>query len=70
MPNEKLKVSQIMTMGAKTVAILVVPNGCIKKSSTRIPHDVPTIVERLISSFTISRLQILEESGQRKDSYP
>lgn len=45
MPNEKLKVSHIMTMGAKTVAILVVPNGWIKKSSTRIPHDVPTIVE-------------------------
>lgn len=45
MPNEKLKVSHIITMGAKTVAILAVPNGCIKKSSTKIPHDVPTIIE-------------------------
>lgn len=45
MPKEKLKVSHIITMGAKTVAILAVPNGCIKKSSTRIAHDVPTMVE-------------------------
>lgn len=45
MPNEKFKVSQMMTMGAKTVAILVIPNGCIKKSSTKIAQHVPTMVE-------------------------
>lgn len=44
MPNEKFRVSHIMTMGAKKVAILVVPSGCIKKSSTRIAQDVPTMV--------------------------
>lgn len=56
MPKQKLRLSQMRTIGAKTVAILVVPNGWIKNSSTRIPQDVPTMVELLMSAFTISRL--------------
>lgn len=46
----------MITTGAKNMAILVVPNGCIKKRSTRIAQLVPTIVELVISSFTIERL--------------
>lgn len=32
-----------MTIGAKVLAILEVPNGCIAKSRIRIPHVDPTI---------------------------
>lgn len=56
MPKQKLSDSQIITIGAKNMAILVVPNGCIRKRSTRIAQLVPTTVELEISSFTIERL--------------
>lgn len=44
MPQQALKSNQTMTIGAKEVAILEVPNGCTAKRTTRIAHDVPTIV--------------------------
>lgn len=43
MPQQKLNINQIMTIGAKELAILEVPNGCIAKSRMRIPHVDPTI---------------------------
>lgn len=37
----RLKSIQIITIGAKVLAILVVPNGWMTKTSTRIPHEIP-----------------------------
>lgn len=34
-----------MTIGANELAILVVPNGWIAKSRTRIVHETPMMVE-------------------------
>lgn len=34
-----------MTIGAEVLAILVVPNGWITKTSTRIPHEMPTTAD-------------------------
>lgn len=71
MPKHKLSNSQTITIGAKNMAILVVPNGCIKKRSTRIAQLVPTIVELVISSFTIERLgNIREGSDLDRGSLP
>lgn len=56
MPKERLKVSHRATTGAKQLAILVVPNGWIKNSKTKIAHEVPTTVLELMSCLTISRL--------------
>lgn len=70
-PKQKLSVSQMITTGAKNMAILVVPNGCIKKRSTRIAQLVPTIVALVISSFTIERLgDISGSSDLRRGSLP
>lgn len=63
MPKQKLSNSQMITTGAKNMAILVVPNGCIKKRSTRIAQLVPTIVELVISSFTMERLATIRGSS-------
>lgn len=56
MPKQKLSVSQMMTIGAKTEAILVVPRGCIKNSRTKMAQVVPTMVALLMFSFTVSSL--------------
>ena len=56
MPNDKLKVSHIMTTGANALAIFEVPNGWMRKSRTKMPHVVPTIVAVEMSSFTTFRL--------------
>jgi hypothetical protein len=42
MPQTKLKSSHIMTIGAKVLAILVVPKGCIAGQliSTKLQKDV------------------------------
>lgn len=45
MPVQKLKRSQIMTMGAKELAILVVPNGWMENSKTRMAQEAPMMVE-------------------------
>ena len=59
MPNERLKISQRMTIGANALPILVVPSGCMRKRRIRIAQDVPTIVDLVMSGFTISRLHRL-----------
>ncbi len=56
MPKERFTINQVMTIGAKPPASLVVPNGWIKNSNTNIVHDMPTVVAVLMSSFTILRL--------------
>lgn len=56
MPKERLRVSHVMTIGAKQPAILVVPNGWITNNKTKIAHEVPTTVLVLMSGFTIARL--------------
>ena len=43
-----MKVSQMMTIGAKELPIFEVPRGCIKKRQIRIPQDEPTMVEEVI----------------------
>ena len=69
MPKERLKVSHVMTTGAKKLAIFVVPNGWIKNRRTNIAHEVPTIVLLLMSSFTISRLvQYMSDFAPKKFS--
>ena len=47
MPEQRLKSSQIMTIGAKELAILVVPKGWTANRSTRIAHVTPIIVAKL-----------------------
>jgi hypothetical protein len=44
MPQQRLKSSQMMMIGAKVVAILEVPNGCTPKRTTRMAHVDPTMV--------------------------
>ncbi len=44
MPKPELNSSQMMTIGAKVVASLLVPRGWIKKRSIRMPAVVPTTV--------------------------
>ena len=56
MPNARLKVSQMMTIGAKRLPIFEVPKGWIRKSRIRIAHEVPTIVDLLMSGLTTVRL--------------
>lgn len=56
MPNDRLNVSQITTMGAKRLPILDVPRGWIKNSSIKMAHEVPTIVAELILASTTWRL--------------
>jgi hypothetical protein len=46
MPEQRLKSSQMMTIGAKELAILVVPNGWTANRSTRIAHVTPVMVAR------------------------
>lgn len=52
-----LNISQMMTIGANMVPIFDVPNGCIKKSRTRMAQDTPTIVEVVMVASTMLRLQ-------------
>lgn len=44
MPVQKLNNSQTMTIGAQAEATFVVPNGCTRKSRTKIAHETPMIV--------------------------
>jgi hypothetical protein len=46
MPEQRLKSSQMMTIGAKELAILVVPKGWTANRSMRIVHVTPMIVAR------------------------
>jgi hypothetical protein len=46
MPEQRLKSNQMMTIGAKELAILVVPKGWIANRSMRIAHVTPMIVAR------------------------
>lgn len=46
MPEQRLKSSQMMTIGANELAILVVPNGWAVNRSTRIAHVTPVMVAR------------------------
>lgn len=39
-------------MGAKELAILVVPSGWIRNRRMIMAHEMPTIVELVISGFT------------------
>lgn len=57
MPNTRLKRSHMMTIGAKELASLVVPKGWMRKSTTKIAHDTPTIVVLEISGATTSKLK-------------
>lgn len=41
-----------MTIGAKALASLLVPNGWTMNTRTRIAHDRPTTVEEEILGFT------------------
>lgn len=41
-----------MTIGAKELAIFVVPNGCIRKRRIKMAQETPTIVALVISGFT------------------
>ena len=56
MPNDMLKVNHIMTTGANALAIFEVPNGWMRKSRTKMPHVVPTIVAVEMSPLTTFRL--------------
>jgi hypothetical protein len=54
MPEQALNKSQIMTIGAKELAILVVPKGCIANKRTRMAQDTPTIVaEEILGLATV-----------------
>lgn len=55
--------SQQITIGAKTLAIFVVPNGWMRNNNTKMAHETPTIVPLEISSFTISRLETIRKDG-------
>ena len=57
MPNERLKTSQMMTIGAKALPIFAVPNGWIRNRRTRMAQVVPTIVAEVMSGFTTFSLQ-------------
>ena len=57
MPNDRLKINQIMTTGAKPLPIFEVPRGWIRKRRMRMAQDVPTIVGLVISDLTTSKLQ-------------
>jgi hypothetical protein len=54
MPEQALKRSQIITIGAKELAIFVVPKGWIANKRTRIAQETPTIVAELISGLATS----------------
>ena len=56
MPNERLNVSQMITIGANIVPILEVPSGCRTKSTTNIAQVTPTIVGLVMVGSTILRL--------------
>jgi hypothetical protein len=43
-PMQKLNKSQTMTIGAKELASFVIPNGCARKSKTRMAQETPTMV--------------------------
>ena len=58
MPNARLNVSQMMTIGAKELPILDVPRGCIRNRHMRIPQDAPIIVDEVIFGTTTSNLGI------------
>ena len=52
MPKIALNNSQTMTMGAKADAILDVPRGWMRNSSTRMPQEIPTIAGVPIDGLT------------------
>jgi len=54
MPEQALNNSQIMTIGANELAILVVPKGWIANKSTRIAQETPTIVAEEMSGLATS----------------
>jgi hypothetical protein len=54
MPAQALNNSQTMTIGAKELAILVVPKGWTANKSTRMAQDTPTIVAELMSGLATS----------------
>jgi len=54
MPEQALNKSQIMTIGAKELAIFVVPKGCIANRRTRMAQDTPTTVAEEISGLATS----------------
>ena len=54
-PNMALKASQIITIGANVVAILLVPSGWIRKRHINMPAVVPTTVDLLMPGATTSR---------------
>jgi len=58
MPKARLNTSQMMTIGAKRLPIFEVPKGWIKKSRIRMAHEVPTMVDLLISDLTTDRLYL------------
>ena len=54
MPEQALNKSQIMTIGAKELAIFVVPKGWIANRRTRMAQDTPTTVWEEISGLMTS----------------
>jgi hypothetical protein len=55
MPYARLKVNQMMTIGAKVLEILVIPSGWITYRSTNMAQETPMIVPDEISGLTTSR---------------
>jgi hypothetical protein len=62
-PNERLKNIHSITIGAKVLAILLVPNGWMAKTRPRIAHDTPTTVDEEIFGFTTVILERLSLCG-------
>ncbi len=51
MPEQALNDSQIITIGAKELAILVVPKGWTANKRTRMVQVIPIIIAELISGL-------------------
>ena len=51
----------MITIGANVLAILLVPNGWIRKTRARIPQETPTTIEEEMSGFTTVMLLIMSQ---------
>ena len=71
-PKQKLKSSQMITIGANPLDIFDMPRGCIKNRRISMPQLVPTIIEVDMSLLTILRLYRSELAGSRNEglTYP
>lgn len=59
MPKLKLNNNQMITIGAKVLAILLVPSGWIRKMTIKIAQETPMTVEDEISGLTTVMLDRL-----------